>query len=110
MLGLVQNQLEAYNQHNLEKFCECYHQEVTVLRLLVGKTVCRGLDAFRGVYSKLFETSPNLRCEIVSRVVLDGAVVDEEVITGAINFPTGLHAVVVYGFRDQLIDRVWLAR
>ena len=40
-----------------------------------------------------------------------GAVqIDEEWVTGALKYPNGLHAVAIYGFRDELIDRVWFAK
>ena len=34
----------------------------------------------------------------------------EDFVTGDKAFPYGLHSTVIYGFRDELIDRVWFAR
>jgi hypothetical protein len=68
------------------------------------------MDAFKNVYRDLFEKSPALYCELKSRIVLETAVIDEEMVTGIPRYPNGLHAVAIYGFRDGKIDRVWFPR
>lgn len=62
METLVQSQLDAYNRRDLEAFCACYHPEV--------KVNCSGLDQFRISYREFFDESPELYCELRSRVVL----------------------------------------
>ncbi|MNT87664.1 hypothetical protein D3C72_2281110 [compost metagenome] len=69
-----------------------------------------GMERFREGYGKLFSSSPNLHCEIKSRIVLEESVIDEEYVTGAERFPQGLHAVAIYAFREGLIDRIWFPR
>lgn len=110
MENLVQRQLEAYNRRDLEGFCACYHREVKIVTLITGQQSCDGMDNFREIYRGLFDSNPNLRCELKSRIVLDAAVIDEEAVTGAARYPDGLHAVAIYGFRDKLIDRIWFPR
>ena len=110
MEDLAQRQLYAYNQRDLKAFCECYHPDVKVMNLVSGETLCEGKSQFEKNYQERFSTSPELHCELKSRIVLDTAVIDEEWITGTLRFPNGLHTVAVYGFRDGLIDRVWFTR
>lgn len=109
MTELVQNQLEAYNARDLEKFCSYFHEDVQVARLVTGEKYS-GKTEFMIRYRSLFESSPQLHCELKSRIVLGESVLDEEWVTGAKNSPDGIHAVAVYAFRDGLIDRVWFAR
>lgn len=109
MLVLVQRQLEAYNRRDIDGFCDCFHSNVMTSQLATGMTISKGLVAFRHIYSKLFSSTPNLHCELKTRVVLDQTVVDEEIVTGIARSPQGIHAVAIYGFRDGKIDRVWFA-
>lgn len=109
MTKLVEAQLQAYNARDLDAFCRCYHKDIVVMNLLSRKVTCEGLGAFKEIYRKLFE-SPGLKCTIKSRIVLDEAVIDEEWVLGIPRFPNGLHVVAIYGFRDELIDRVWFPR
>ncbi len=43
-------------------------------------------------------------------IVSDSVVVDDEWVTGMPKNLAGVHAVAVYGFRDNLIDRVCFLR
>lgn len=108
MLKIVSAQEIAYNNKDLDSFCKCFHNEVTVLRLTSNEGFS-GIDTFKSKSKVLFENNPNLHCLIKSRIVLASSVIDEEFITGITNQPD-LSAVAIYGFRDGLIDRVWFAR
>jgi hypothetical protein len=107
---VVQRQLEAYNKRDLDAFCACFHPEVAVTPLDPSRPKRNGMKEFREAYRALFEGSPNLRCEIVSRIVLEDSVLDEEHVHGSRGSDAVIHAVAIYAFRDDLIDRVWFAR
>lgn len=108
MLALVQGQLEAYNNKDLEKFCSYYHNSVTVTRLNTNTTTT-GFEGFRKTYQDLFANSPDLKCNLKSRIVLNESVIDEEFVQGLARAPEGLHVCAIYGFKDGLIDRVWFS-
>ena len=108
MEELIEKQLRAYNTRDIEAFCGCYHAEVTVYRQNKPEPVSVGLDRFRKGYSELFSKYSDLHCELKSRIVLGEFVLDEEIVTRQGEEP--LHAVAVYGFRDNLIDRIWFLR
>ncbi len=110
METLVQSQLEAYNRRDVDSFCKCFHPEVQVTMLVSGAVTMSGMEKFRSSYEAMFESSPELHCNIKSRIVLDSAVIDEEFVTGRGNNPDGIHVVAIYAFRDGLIDRVWFPR
>lgn len=110
MESLVQEQLDAYNAHDLERFCACYHPEVQVIRLLSNQVTVSGLTAFREGYAALFAANPKLHCELRSRIVLAASVIDEGFVTGFLREPQGFHTAAIYSFRDGLIDRVWFPR
>ena len=106
-IDLVQQQLEAYNSFDLEKFSNCYHPEVIVKMLIADRIIIQGMEEFRKTYADVFKLHPTQTCHLKSRIVTNDSVIDEEFITGRSTHPDGLHAVAIFGFRDSLIDRVW---
>ena len=107
---LAQAQLEAYNARNIEAFCKCYHKEVIVRDLQKMEVMAEGMSAFREIYRRKFDSNPELHCELMSRVVLEQSVIDEELVTGNVGQAEPRRVVAIYAFRDQLIDRVWFTR
>lgn len=110
MEQLAQRQADAYNKRDLEAFCACYHPQIEVSRNMGEPPTLKGIEQFRESYRDRFEKSPQLHCEIKSRIVLENTVVDEEYVTGLVGSPIGLHVVAIYGFQDGLISHVWFAR
>ena len=110
MLSLAQRQLDAYNLRDLNIFCDCYHVEVEVRKIVNNTLVSKGIDDFRTSYKNFFETNINLNCLLKSRIVVNDLVIDEEIVSGIVSRPGLIHAVAIYGFRDNLIDRVWFVK
>jgi hypothetical protein len=65
-------------------------------------------EAMRSFYETLFSQSPDLHCELRSRIDVGRFVVDEEYVTGAHleGLPTEIHAAVVYRIEDGFIQHV----
>ena len=108
MNDAVERQVRAYNERDVDEFVACYAEAVGVedgdCAVLMS-----GRDEMRERYSRLFESAPSLRAEIVTRIRVGSYVVDEEQITGR---PDGdVHAIAVYRLDgDGLIDRVRFLR
>lgn len=105
----VDAQLAAYNAHDVDAFMLCYSTDCVVddgdgLRLLTGHV------EMRARYVALFQNSPKLHCEIVSRMSVGDYVIDEESITGRV--PDLRRAVVIYRVdrSSGLIDHVRFLR
>lgn len=104
---LVDRQIAAFRDRDLERFLSCYAEDVTI-RDFGGNVLMDGLEAMRGQYGPLFRDSPQLSVQIPRRIVAGDYVVDEEDISGFIlaGYPPAMHAVVIYLVRDQLIHDV----
>ncbi|GAB1597189.1 nuclear transport factor 2 family protein [Lysobacter claricitrinus] len=76
-MNVVQEQLDAYNARDLERFLACYAENVVVAGA-DGAAMMTGLEEMRAVYSALFANSPNLRAELGARFQAGRYVVDEE--------------------------------
>jgi len=92
-LASVNGQLAAYNAHDVDAFMACYTPDC-VIEDGKGTRIMTGHREMRPRYAALFAGSPNLHCEIVSRVCIGDYVIDEERITGRV--PDLRRAVVIY--------------
>lgn len=101
--ALAQRQLNAYNARNLEAFLDCYHEEVQIYRF-PEVLLSEGKEAMAESYGPMFENTPSLHCELVSRTIIGDKVIDEE----SVDFggPEKLKAIAIYEFEDGLIKRV----
>ena len=106
---VVDRQVAAYRDRDLERFLGCYAAGVKV-RDFDGNVLMDGLEAMRGQYGPMFRDSSQLRAEIPRRIVAGDYVIDEEDISGMVvaGFPPAMHAVVIYRVRDGLIHDVVL--
>lgn len=105
---LVQKQLDAYNNKDIDSFCECFHSEIQVTGLNESKSI-NGIRDFRSIYSSLFSMNPKLKCEIKTRIILSEAVIDHEYITNSNKKPIPYEVIAIYSFKNNLIDKVWFA-
>ena len=105
----VRAQLVAYNARDIDAFIDCYSQDCLV-EDGAGNVLMRGAAAMRESYAAMFAASPDLNCRLVSRIVLDGYVLDEERVTGRAGLPDESHVVAVYRIADGLIEHVRFLR
>ena len=89
----VDAQLAAYNAHDVAAFMACYTPDCTIDDA-DGNRLMTGHAEMRPRYETLFASSPNLHCDIVSRIRIGDHVIDEERITGRV--PELRRAVVIY--------------
>lgn len=105
---VVQNQLEAYNERDLERFVTYYSPEITFHDLPSGELVVSGLEQMRKRYAVRF-ANPDLHCFIANRMVIGDFVIDSEEIVGILE--TGIYRVIViYEVKEGLINRIWMMR
>ena len=103
----VQEQLEAYNTGDVERFMACYTPDC-VIEDGAGNRLLTGHGEMLLRYTTLFKNSPQLQCEIINRIRIGSYVIDEERITGRV--PAMNHAVVIYRVKDGLIEHVRFIR
>lgn len=103
-VDVVQRQLEAYNARDLEAFAATYAEGIRIYRMPATEPAIRGMAQLRETYRARF-ASPDLRAEILARLVLGNKVVDHERVVGIREHP--VEAVAVYEVEDGLIQAVW---
>ena len=101
---IVQEQLEAYNARDLDRFAATYSGDIRIYRLPATEPAIVGQAQLRETYAKRF-SSPGLHATIVDRIVMGNKVVDHERVVGIKDVP--IEAVAVYEVLDGLIRTVW---
>lgn len=106
---IVDAQLDAYNDRDLERFVEC-HAEDIVITNAAGQVMAEGHEGIRQMYSGLFAESPQLAARILNRIEVGGFVTDHEAVEGFIlpGSPSSFEAIANYQVTDGKISRVAL--
>ena len=104
VLAIVQEQLEAYNARDLERFAATYSGDIRIWRMPATEPSIVGQAQLRETYRKRFE-SPNLHAQIVNRIATGNKVIDHERVVGIKETP--IEAVAVYEVTGGLISTVW---
>ena len=103
---IVQEQLEAYNRHDIDAFLKTYSADIKLYEF-PDKEISSGLEAMRKTYGALFERVPDRKAKIAKRIVQGDYVVDHEQVSGGGREFT---AVAIYHVKDDKIDAVWFVK
>ncbi len=102
-LQVVEGQLIAYNNRDIESFLKYYHNDIEMYTLS-GDLILKGIESLRQRYVERFKNE-KLHCHIAKRMILGNKIIDYEEIEGMIE--DGLHKViVVYEIRDDRVARL----
>lgn len=100
--AIVQKQLEAYNNRDIDAFVNTYAVNIK-LYTFPNEVTTQGQAALKREYASFFENTPDLKAEIVNRIVLGNKVIDKEKVTINGNI---FYAVAIYEVENGLISKV----
>ncbi len=103
---VVQSNLEAYNNRDLEQFMSWFSEDVELYSFSEMKLVASGKPAIEKLYKELFEASPELHSTILKRIVFDKKVIDHESIVGRKGSKDILEIVMIYEVKDGKIFKM----
>lgn len=103
-LQLVQHQLNAYNENNIDAFVDPYSEDIE-LYMFPDSLIGKGKDAMRTRYDPYFKKYPDLHCEIKERIIQGETIIDKEYITATGRKPR--EATAVYKIRNHKINKVY---
>lgn len=101
--AIVQRQLDAYNNKDIDAWLNTYAKDAKQLSLQ-GECLATGHEEMRRRMVVRFE-EPDLHARLLNRVVMENVVVDHEVVTR--NFPEGkgeMEMLCVYQIENGLIS------
>jgi len=103
---IVQSNLEAYNNRELEKFMSWFSEDIELYSFSEMKLVASGKPAIEKLYKELFEVSPNMHSTFLKRIVFDNKVIDHESIVGRKGSKEVLEIVMIYEVKDGKIFKM----
>ena len=103
--AFAQRQLDAYNARDIERFIAEYTEDVAAYRLGAAEPFLVGKAAFAEHYRRNRFTLPDLRAELVQRMVFGNKVIDQERVFGV--QPQPMEVAAIYETTPQGIARVW---
>jgi len=102
-IKLADEQLEGYNNRDIEAFLAPYSEDVEVYTF-PDILRYKGKDTMRINYSNMFNSTADLHCKIVNRLVQRDFLIDqEEVIKNGVV----IHAVAIYKIENDKISKVY---
>jgi len=107
--AIVQKQLDAYNNRDIQNFVACHAENVTLYSFSQSTPYVKGRNQLSVMYSAIFEESPELHSKLLNRIVLDNTVIDYEEIIGRKGVDL-LELVAIYEIKDGLIAKAHFIR
>lgn len=105
---LVQEQLTAYNNRDIEAFLVPFSDSVRIYNFPATLSL-QGKENMRTGYARFFESNRDLHCTILNRIVQGNTVIDQEFVTGLSN-GLEIRAIAIYKIRDEKIAEVYFIR
>lgn len=103
---LAQEQLDAYNNRDIDAFLKPYADDVEIYSF-PNELRYKGKDIMREQYRTMFENTPSLHCELKNRIVKDNIVIDHE----RVQFGNQIiEAIAIYHIEDGKIKKVHFMR
>ena len=103
---IVQKQIDAYNARDIEAFMTTYSKNI-ILMNYPNQELYKGSEKMKSDYASFFESTPDLNCKVLNRIVIGNKVIDEEYITAnGDNFS----AVAIYEVENGKITKVTFIR
>jgi len=102
---VVQRQVEAYNDRDLDRFVSAYSETIAIFRMPSAEPSILGKRQLTEFYATQRFNLPGLRAEIVNRIVLGDKVIDHERVWGVRDGP--IEVVAIYEVVGDRIERVW---
>ena len=107
---IIQQQLDFYNQRDLDGFMSLFAADATLVNQADGKILATGWNKVKEIYRNLFEQSPALNSELKNRIVLGNTVIDHEQISGRMGSTDSVELVVMYELKERKIHRCSVIR
>jgi len=104
---IANQQLIAYNNRDIESFCDLFSNDIRLIDLPSMKVFVNGQIELRDFYTQRFSNS-NLYCEVHSHSDIGNWAIDKETVHGLV---TGeLNIVAMYEVVDEKIQRAFFVK
>lgn len=109
VVEIMDKEVAAYNERNIEKFLNCFAEDIEFFTLKDNKRTLSGKIELKNTFDKLFSNSPNLDLKIKNRIVSGNYVTDLEVVHGSPISINGAEAIAINFIEHGLIRKIWFS-
>ena len=102
---LVQQQLNGYNARSIDAFVAPYADDAELYQF-PDKLIGKGKDAMRQAYTAVFNSAPDLHCEVKERLLQGSTIIDKESISGI--GKSQVDGISIYVVENNKIKRVYI--
>ncbi len=102
---LAQQQLDAYNNRNIEAFLEPYSDTVKIYSF-PNTLLYTGKEKMKQRYGNMFQNTPELHCNLLNRIVQGNTVIDQEEVTISSDREK-IYAIAIYKVWEDKIQEVY---
>lgn len=104
---LVQMQLDAYNDHDIDKFISTYSESIEVFSYGSSAPELVGMHEFKTRYEERFKNK-KLKARVLKRIIKGNIVIDEEYVSGIMDTQTCV--IAIYEVVNNEIIKVTFVR
>ena len=105
---IVDRSFEAYNNRDVDALLALCHPKIQIIEFQTKTTLMQGLEEVRARYKQLFDKSPNIHVNVVSKLVQGQLVITQVTIKGILGELT-VSETDMLEVKNHLITRVWVA-
>lgn len=105
---LAQEQLDAYNNRDIDAFMKPYSDDVKVYQF-PDKLLYEGNGPMRDQYARYFGMTPDLHATLVNRIVQGNTVIDQEEVT-RVTGEEPAKAIAIYKIKNGKIAEVYFIK
>lgn len=107
-LDIVQQQLDTYNEQDVDGFASLFAENAQVFMALnEADPTMNGREEIRARYGKMFAENPKNKSTLMGRMVQGNYVFDHELISGR---KDTFKIMAIYEVKDGFIQRCWFIK
>jgi hypothetical protein len=104
---IITKQIEAYNKKDLKGNIQLFSENFKIIQFPDNSVLVDGKDACEKMYKDLFDNSPNLKAEVISRINYGNKIILHEVIYGRYGKNEGLEQLIMFEIVENKIERIY---
>ena len=104
----VQQQIDAYNKHDLRAFLDTYADDVKAYDF--PPSGVRSKDKLKEGHQTLFKSNPEIKRELIKRIVTGDTVIDYEKYVNVKGASAPIMATTIYRIENGKIKELWFMR
>ena len=105
-MNIVEKQLLAFNEKDIETFLSCYSEDIVVKMLETDQVLANGKDELKEIMNISFTSEKSSSTGVINRISQGEFIIDKERIIGHKDGKI-ITSLAIYQIKNQKIERLW---